>query len=299
VDTRHIPFISSLFAAVLAIQLRICSLCIFEYVICPNLKQENHMSLLGAGIGAGIGAVIGGPIGAGIGAWLGHSMSKAYTHVTRSDRMGGPLLSGMSKQEAQSIFFVALFSMLAKMAKADGRVTSQEADLINHLARTQIEMDSEDRKAAALIFKNALNDNYTIYDYAKQYRQIAGNAQMCEMVYRLLFAVAYADKELHAEEDAILKEIPAHLGLDQSHYRIFKEEFHGQHMDISESYKVLGCEPDSTDSEVKRAYRKLCMEYHPDKIAAKGLPTGFMKFAEQQMHLINDAYKTVMDQRKK
>jgi len=258
------------------------------------------MSWLGAGIGAGIGAVIGGPIGAGIGAWLGHSMSKAYTHVTHSAQMGGPQLSGMSQQEAQSIFFVALFSMLAKMAKADGRVTSEEADLINHLARTQIEMDAEDRKAAAVIFKNALDDEYTIYDYARQYRQIAGHApQMCEMVYRLLFSVAYADGELHAAEDAILREIPSHLGLDQSQYRIFKEEFHGQHADISESYKILGCEPDSSDSEVKRAYRKLCMDYHPDKIAAKGLPDGFMQFAEQQMHLINDAYKTIMDQRKK
>ncbi|PIW51472.1 MAG: molecular chaperone DjlA [Zetaproteobacteria bacterium CG12_big_fil_rev_8_21_14_0_65_54_13] len=196
------------------------------------------------------------------------------------------------------IFFVALFSMLAKMAKADGKVTAQEADLINHLARTQIEMDSEDRKAAALIFKNALDDDFTIYDYAKQYRQIAGNTQMCEMVYRLLFAVAYADNDLHVEEDAILREIPSHLGLDSAQYQIFKEEFHGQHADVSESYKILGCEPASSDSEVKRAYRKLCMDYHPDKIAAKGLPEGFMKFAEQQMHLINDAYKTIMDQRK-
>jgi len=257
------------------------------------------MSLLGAGIGAGIGAVIGGPIGAGIGGWLGYSVSKAYATAKLSAVSGKTLLSGMGQQEAQSIFFVALFSMLAKMAKADGHVTPEEADLINHLARTQIKMDGQDRQAAAVIFKNALNDDYTIYDYAKQYRQIAGNAQMCEMVYRLLFTVAYADKELHPNEDAILQQIPAHLGLDQSRYQSLKEEFRGQQTDIRESYKVLGCAPDSSDSEVKRAYRKLCMDYHPDKITAKGLPDGFMKFAEQQMGLINDAYKAIMDQRNK
>jgi len=257
------------------------------------------MSLLGAGIGAGIGAVIGGPIGAGIGAWLGHSISKGYAHAKALGPMGAGGIPGMGMQEAQSVFFVALFSMLAKMAKADGRVSSEEADLINHLARTQIKMDTEDRKAASTIFNNALKDDYTIYDYAKQYRQIAGSPQMCEMVYRLLFAVAYADKELHPAEDEILKAMPAHLGLDPSHYHIFMEEFKGQHVDVGESYKVLGCSPDSSDTEVKRAYRKLCMEYHPDKLAAKGLPDSFKKFAEQQMHLINEAYQTIMDKRKK
>jgi len=257
------------------------------------------MSLLGAGIGAGIGAVIGRPIGAGIGAWLGHSISKGYAHAKALGPMGAGGISGIGMQEAQSIFFVALFSMLAKMAKADGRVTSSEADLINHLARTQIKMDAEDRKAASTIFNNALEDDYSIYDYAKQYRQIAGSPQMCEMVYRLLFAVAYADKELHPAEDEILKAMPAHLGLDPSHYHIFMEEFKGQHVDVGESYKVLGCTPESSDAEVKRAYRKLCMEYHPDKLTSKGLPESFMKFAEQQMHLINDAYQTIMDKRKK
>jgi len=254
------------------------------------------MSWLGAGIGAGIGAVIGGPIGAGIGAWVGSSVSRSYARVQHAGAAGGGFI-GMGQEEAQSIFFVALFSMLAKMAKADGRVSSEEADLVNNLSRTQIKMDAEDRKAAAVIFKNALGDDYTIYDYAEQYMRVAGSPQMCEMVYRLLFAVAYADQELHPAEDEILKTLPGHLGLDQSHYRILREEFHGQQADIGESYKILGCSPDSSDTEVKRAYRKLCMEYHPDKIAAKGLPDGFMKFAEQQMQQINDAYQSVMDRR--
>jgi len=255
------------------------------------------MSWLGAGIGAGIGAAMGGPIGAGIGGWLGHSVSEAYATARQSLPSGAKFMTTMNKREAQSVFFVALFSMLAKMANADGRVSPEEADLINHLAHTQIDMDAEDRKAAAVIFKNALNDDYSIYDYATQYRQIAASVQMCEMVYRLLFAVAYADAELHPEEDAILKAVPSYLGLDASHYRILKEEFHGQKTDVGESYKILGCSAQSSATEIKHAYRKLCMEYHPDKIAAKGLPDGFTKFAEQQMRQINEAYSTVMDRR--
>ncbi|MDX8411503.1 MAG: co-chaperone DjlA [Mariprofundaceae bacterium] len=243
------------------------------------------MSWLGAGIGAGIGMVIGGPIGAGIGAWIGHSVGRAKSAV-------------IGQQEAQTIFFVSLFSMLAKMAKADGKVSPEEAALINHLAKTQIKMDAEDRKAAKQIFNNALNDDYSIFDYAEQYSQVMRNQQMREMVYRLLFAVAFADKQLHPAEDSILKEIPIHLGLGASAYHIFKEEFQGQHADLGESYEILGCTLDSSDNDIKRAYRKKCMEYHPDKLASKGLPDGFMKYAQDQMHQINDAYSAIMDSRK-
>ncbi|MDQ6963991.1 MAG: TerB family tellurite resistance protein [Mariprofundales bacterium] len=259
------------------------------------------MSLLGAGIGAGIGALIGGPIGAGIGGWLGHSIGSAYQQAQQQQGVsngGGGSPLHLNQDEAQSIFFVALFSMLAKMANADGRVDSSEADLINELARTQFKMDTEDRRAAGTIFTNALKDSYSIYDYAKQYRQIAGSREMCEMVYRLLFAVAYADNSLHGDEDAILQQIPDHLGLDQSYYHMLLEEFRGNRPDIDEAYKVLGCDANSSDSEIKSAYRKLCKEYHPDTIAAKGLPEGFIQYAEQQMHLINEAYQTIKDHRR-
>jgi len=256
------------------------------------------MSLMGAGIGAGIGALIGGPIGAGIGGWLGHSIGNAYQQVKQQQLGGGGSPLSLNQDEAQSVFFVALFSMLAKMANADGTVDKSEADLINQLARKQFHMDEEDRKSAGVIFNNALNDSYSIYDYAKQYRQIAGSRQMCEMVYRLLFAVAYADGVLHKDEDAILREMPAHLGLDQSYYQLLLVEFHGNTPDIDESYKALGCSANSSDSEIKSAYRKLCKGYHPDTIASKGLPEGFTQYAEQQMHLINEAYDTIKKHRK-
>jgi len=243
------------------------------------------MSWLGAGIGAGIGMMIGGPIGAGIGAWLGHSAGRVKTAITQ-------------QQEAQTVFFVSLFSMLAKMAKADGKVSSEEAELINHIAKTQMNLDAEDRKAARDIFNNALNDNYSIYDYAGQYKQVMQNQQMREMVYRLLFAVAFADQKLHHAEELILKEIPSHLGLDSSVYQHLKEEFQGQKADISECYEILGCTPEHSDEEIKRAYRKKCIEYHPDKLASKGLPDGFMKFAEEQMQQITSSYSAIMESRR-
>lgn len=256
------------------------------------------MSLLGAGIGAGIGALIGGPIGAAIGGWVGHTVSKGED----SEKVANDSASKeheVNKAEAQTLFFAALFSMLAKMALADGRVSKEEASMINELARNEFNMDAEDRSAASIIFKNALKDHYSIYDYARQYKKIANSTEMCEMVYRLLFSVAYADRELHPIEDDILKNILSVLSLSEDNYTLLKEEYLGKESDLKESYMILACKPSSSDSEVKSAYRKLCMDYHPDKIASKGLPENFMKYAEKQMHIINNAYSTIMEKRRK
>jgi len=84
--------------------------------------------------------IIGGPIGMGIDGWLGS---------TTADRPqdGVRRLADMSQEEAKNVFIVTLFSMMAKMAKADGRLSTEEVDLVNHMARSNIVMDAEDQKA--------------------------------------------------------------------------------------------------------------------------------------------------------
>jgi len=234
--------------------------------------------------------IIGGPIGMSIDGWLG---------ATTTDRPedGVRRLADMSKEEARNVFIVTLFSMLAKIAKADGHLSSEEIDLINHMARSNIVLDAEDKKAAVVIFNIALSNSYSIYDYANQYRQLGASKLMCEMAYRLLFAVAFADAELHPEEDAMLEQLPVHLGIDQSRYQIIREQFRGRSVGVDESYNLLGCTPENSNEEITHAYSMLCRDYHPDKAVAKGLPADFLKFAEQQIEQINAAYKTVMARR--
>lgn len=235
--------------------------------------------------------IIGGPIGMGIDGWLGS---------TTADRPqdGVRRLADMSQEEAKNVFIVTLFSMMAKMAKADGRLSTEEVDLVNRMARSNIVMDAEDQKAAVVIFNIALSNSYSIYNYANQYRQLGASKLMCEMAYRLLFAVAFADEELHPEEDAILEQMPVHLGIDQSRYQIIRQQFRGRSVGVDESYNLLGCNPENSNEEITHAYSTLCREYHPDKATEKGLPIDFLRFAEQQMEQINAAYETVMARRR-
>lgn len=251
------------------------------------------MSWLGAGIGAGIGLMFGGPIGAALGAWVGGSFSAGL------QRAGAAVLN---REGAQTVFIVTLFSMLAKMAKADGQVSKAEVDLIEDFMRNNLRLNAEDRKQAIKIFENAKTDNYSIYDYAQQYRQLVQNQAMREMVYRLLFAVACADGDMHREEEAILRRIPADLGLHESIFAAMQGAFgHGAPSadSLQQHYAVLGCTPDTNDRDLKLAYRRKAAEFHPDKIAAKGLPEEFMRHAEDQMKNITVAYETIADARKR
>ncbi|WP_226668862.1 co-chaperone DjlA [Microbulbifer aggregans] len=255
------------------------------------------MSWLGAGIGAGIGMMFGGPIGAALGAWVGSSFGSGLKRMAEAGIT-------LNKDGAQTVFIVALFSMLAKMAKADGQVSKAEIQLVDDFIKNNLRLTGEDREQAIKIFQNAKSDNYTIYDYAEQYRQLIRNQAMREMVYRLLFAVAFADGELHPAEEQILRRIPASLGLHESIFTAMFQEFgrggaSGQGGGLQAHYDILECSPDVSDRELKLAYRRKAAEFHPDKLAAKGLPDEFMRHAEDQMKSVTVAYDTIAAARKR
>jgi DnaJ like chaperone protein len=113
------------------------------------------------------------------------------------------------------------------------------------------------------------------------------------MFYELLFSVAMADGVLHPAEDAILKASPALLGLHADIYATVKRQFVS---DLSHHYAVLGLTETASQDEVKKAYRKLVTEYHPDKVIAKGMPEDFVKFAEEKFREINEAYEAIKSQ---
>ncbi|WP_346839533.1 co-chaperone DjlA [Microbulbifer sp. SAOS-129_SWC] len=254
------------------------------------------MSWLGGAIGAGIGLVFGGPIGAALGAWIGSSFT---TGLQRASSAAG----GLNRDGAQTVFIVTLFSMLAKMAKADGQVSKAEVQFVEDFMRVNLRLSAEDRKQAIKIFQNAKTDSYTIYDYAEQYRQLVRNQAMREMVYRVLFAVAYADGQMHASEEEILRRIPAYLGLHESIFAAMQGEFGQRGADtavsLEQHYAVLDCDPEASDRDLKLAYRRKAAEFHPDKIVAKGLPEEFMRHAEDQMKSVTVAYDTIVAARKR
>ncbi len=200
--------------------------------------------------------------------------------------------------EATESFLTSLFSILAKIAKADGIISKEEIEAVTRFMGT-IRLNSEDKKTAINAFREASSNTKSIYQYASQYRATASK-EMCEITYAVLWDVAYSDGTIHPEEENILREIPRYLGLNDNIYHKYSNTSSGnthQTSGINEHYELLNCHINSTDKEIKRAYRKAIGAYHPDKIQSKGLPKEFMDFANEQSKKINKAYDSIKKHR--
>ncbi len=244
------------------------------------------MSWLGKIMGGGVGFMLGGPLGALIGATLGHALVDEKVRIERAE--AGPM-SGT--EQRQAVFFTAVFAMLGKIAKADGRVCEMEIAAVRAFMRDQLRLDPAAQQFAVGIFNEAKDNDTPFEEYARHFgRVFAREASLRTMFYQALFSVAMVDGVLHPAEEALLRAAPVHLGLHADIFDTVRRQF-GH--DLAHHYAVLGLDRDADLAEVKKAYRKLAAEYHPDKVVSKGLPEDFTRFAEQKFKEINEAYAAI------
>lgn len=244
------------------------------------------MSWFGKIMGGSVGFMLGGPIGALVGVSLGHAL---IDDKVRANYAETGLLT--SQEQRQAVFFTAVFAMLGKMAKADGRVCEDEIKSVRRFMLDKLRLDAATQQFAMGVFNEAKNNNTPFEDYARQFGQVFHHEQQLRMMfYEMLFTVALADGVLHPAEESMLRAAPAMLGLHGDIYNTVKRQFVS---DLSHHYAILGLENGADMSMVKKAYRKQVSEYHPDKIVSKGLPEDFLKFAEAKFREINEAYEAI------
>lgn len=247
------------------------------------------MGWLSAVIGGGIGALIAGPFGAIIGASIGSSLGNAGQGSIASGR--GSLFES---QQRQALFFTAAYSMVGKLAKADGRICEEEIAVIQRISTEVMGLDAQTRQFSHNIIKQSINSRESFSDYATEFGRLFGQDQdMCSFMMTFLFEVAMADGELHAAEERLLLEARQAFRINEAVYQSMYNRY-VRHVaptvSKSEHFEILGVNQDATQAEIKKAYRQKVAEYHPDKIESKGLPPEFMKFANDKMAEINAAY---------
>jgi len=205
------------------------------------------------------------------------------------------LIEPEDNDDAQVTFLVSAVAMLAKLAKADGVVSRDEIALVDHFFKEELELDEDDQQAARDIFREARDSEHSFEDFAQQFSEVfEDSSEMREAMFEVLVALARADGTIHPAEERMLRAAAAIFNLPPG---ALDALFHGS-ADLSACYAELDCSPDASDAEVKRAYRGKVAEYHPDKIASKGLPDGFMKFANQKVQELKEAYDRIMDSRR-
>lgn len=258
-----------------------------------------------------LGMLIGGPIGLAIGVLIGHFLDRGVERVQTFNPFR-PYRPG-EREEVQDALFSAVFSIMGHLAKADGRVSEREIGQAEAIM-SRMQLNDEQRRRAQEAFRQGKEDNFPLDQTVTEFRErIRRRRHLVVVFLELLLQTALADGELHAEEERILFRVADGLGVPESQFRqilnmvLAQARFGGaggaggaagpSRPSLGEAYQVLGVSEDASDQEVKKAYRRLMSEHHPDKLAARGVPDEMIRVSTEKTAEISKAYDMIKEAR--
>ncbi|HHF4077700.1 TPA: co-chaperone DjlA [Haemophilus influenzae] len=281
------------------------------------------MNFIGKIIGVFLGWKVGGFFDAIAGLILGSIADKKLYEL-------GSVSSSFFKKKTtrQDLFMQTTFAVLGHLSKSKGRVTEEDIQLANQLM-IQLKLDDAGRKLAQDAFRRGKESDFPIRQVIREFRIGCGQrADLLRMFLQVQVQAAFADSELHENEKEVLYVIAEELGLSRMQFeqmiamemaaRAFTQgSFYQQYQQgayqggyqyqqqnsggyqhasgptLNDAYKVLGVTESDEQNTVKRAYRRLMNEHHPDKLVAKGLPPEMMEMAKEKTQQIQAAYDLI------
>ncbi len=260
------------------------------------------MSWWGKVLGGTFGYMLGGPLGALIGAALGHRVDKGMANLGFGEGAG-------ERERIQTAFFTATFSVLGHLAKIDGRVSQAEIQMTQSVME-QMQLNEQQRRLARELFNQGKQTGFELDEILEQFVQVCHRRQTLLRIFlEILVQAALIDGQLDPKEEALLQHIcqkTGFSGAELAHLVTMVQAARGGSDgstmsagdELAKAYDILGITATSSDSEVKRAYRRLLSQHHPDKLVAKGLPEEMMKIATEKTREIRKAYETIKKQRR-
>ncbi|HPG30006.1 MAG TPA: DnaJ domain-containing protein [bacterium] len=278
--------------------------------------------MIGKLLGGGIGFALGGPIGALLGLGLGYVIDaenriNSYVKCAKCGEISDAAseycnycgsrfqnkntnadypkdFSGNNETVQQTAFITILIALCAKMALADGKVDGGEVRVVKDFFKNQLNADDASLDKVKLIFKEAINSSHNTDNLLIQWKSLS-NPQLDLELLNLLYKIALSDNNFHIAEREIIDKVVVLLEISETRHNQIKSLYINS---ADQYYEILGVSPQADDKEIKKAYRTLVTQYHPDKLVSKGLPEDMIKFATEKMNKINEAYEELKKKRK-
>lgn len=266
------------------------------------------MQYLGKVIGVLAALAIGGGFwGVVAGLFVGHLFDSARRRRT---------LWFTGQQQRQELFFATTFEVMGHLTKSKGRVTEEDIQLASGFME-QLNLHGSARTRAQQAFRVGKQNGYPLREKMRQLRGICfGRYDLIRMFLEIQARVALSDGVLHPNERDVLYIISEELGISPVQFEQFLRMMQGgasfdssgwqgggyrhtgdsrtaQGPTLADACNVLGVNPDDDQATIKRAWRKLMSEHHPDKLVAKGLPPEMIDMAKQKTQEIQKAWELV------
>ncbi|MCY1722915.1 TerB family tellurite resistance protein [Prolixibacteraceae bacterium Z1-6] len=242
------------------------------------------MAKFGKWIGAGLGAFAGGPIGAIIGFTIGSMFDGGKEAVTRGTR------GGYSSRTTTGGYVMSLLVLVAAVMKADGKVKKSELDYVKKFMVHNFGEASA--QEAIKMLRDLLQQNIPVNEVCLQIKQNMNYSARLQLVH-FLFGIAQADGQVDPTEHKLITHICDQMGIGTSDFESIQAMF----IPNTESdYKILEIDRSATDNDVKKAYRRMAMKYHPDKVSTLG--TEVQNAAKEKFQKVNQAYENIKKERK-
>jgi DnaJ like chaperone protein len=245
----------------------------------------------GKWIGGALGWAMGGPIGGIIGFAVGAMADdKSFTGVRQGNSTQRQTNYNQYRRQTQSGDFAsALLVLSAAVMKADNRLLKSELDFIREFYTKQFGSAAAAQHIGVL--KELLQKDIPVREVCEQIRYYMEHPMRLQLLY-YLFGIAKADGTVDKNEIQIIETIAQYLGLNAKDYESLKAM---HYKDTESAYKILEIESTVADDDVKKAYRKMAMKYHPDKV--RGLGEQHEKAANEKFIKVQEAYEQIKKER--
>lgn len=223
-----------------------------------------------------------------LGAILGLAMGVMYTTAFQQNVPAG---NGGQARSREQDFTHVLLVLTANIMKADGRLMRSELDYIRDFFIRRLGAQKTQELMERL--RELLKEDFSISDVCRTIRMNMIYPMRLELLH-FLFGIAAADGDVNPNELVELEKVSAYMGISMPDYESIKAMFHRRH-EPSSSYKILEIDPSASDEDVKKAYRKMAVKFHPDKVSHLG--EEFQTAAKEKFQKVQQAYEDIKKRR--